>query len=78
MSLVLTEIKDLNYLLSENTSEIDDDPTKAFNVMTWEDSLSRSYRLINNTLIYNNMEGLIKIETFIRKEKLDRIKKAVK
>ena len=75
MKLVLTEIRDLNYLLQENTSH---DSIKILNITTWEDSLSKSYRLINNTLVYNNMEGLIKIETFMRREKLEKIKKAVK
>jgi len=71
--LVLNEIKDLNYLLSENTSN---DITKIFNVMGWEFELSKRYELLNRTLVYNNMEPLIKIEIFMRREKLDRIKKA--
>jgi len=73
MSLTLREITELNYLLEENTNT---DVTKIFNVMNWEEELSKSYRLLNNTLVYNNMEGLIKIETFMRKEKLEAIKKA--
>ena len=78
MRLVLREITDLNYLLSENTSETGEDFVKVFNVTTWEDSLTRSYRLLNRILTYNNMKGIKKIEFFLRKEKLNRIKKAVK
>ena len=73
MSLTLREITELNYLLKENTSDV----TKMFNVMNWEDSLLSSYRLINNTLVHNNMEPLVKIETFMRREKLDKIQKAI-
>jgi hypothetical protein len=73
MKLVLREITDLNYLLSENTSN---DITKIFNVMGWEEELSRSYRLLDRTRIYNNMEPLVKIKTFMRREKLKKIKKA--
>lgn len=49
------------------------DIKKVLNITTWESSLNIYYESLNGYLISIGKESLVKIETFLRKEKLQKL-----
>lgn len=69
-------ILELQDLLFDNSPDEPNAPmpiTKILNVTEWEDELVRHYKTLNESVKYRNEPPILKIETFLRKEKLEKL-----
>jgi len=64
-------LREVEYLLESNSDT--SNSIKALNVIDWEEHLIEYYKILDTYLKSNNLSRLKTIESFLRKEKLQRI-----